>query len=245
MRRYLTRYRLPAEINLGCRVLWECVSVCVCECGFFLRIFFFFFNPCVLTPSCLKDKSPISLPQLQPFPEELLDPLYIPMAEAGVGCPLLWLPTTSSLLWTSSSDLRAAKVAGSSETTQPPTSLGQAVPYLPRNTFFFGRKCEEEGGRGSTLRGQLAHLLQFCPSQPFPWTPSSLPIGPAAAPLLPAHRPRLPSLRPPQAAGTGDELCGHRIGPVLTPHVHLPRGHVLGCVYTALRKKQASFLVAL
>lgn len=44
--------------------------------------------------------------------------------------------------------------------------------------------------------------------------------------------PHAPSSLPPPAAGNGDTLHGHHMGPALPTHVPLPWGHILGCVYT-------------
>lgn len=230
MRRYLTRYRLPAEINLGCRVLWECVSVCVCECGVFLRIFFFFFKSLCFNSFMPERQVTHFSPSTPALPWRAAGPTLHPHGRGRWRVPS---PLASSYIIPSmdvfliSESGQGCRFLRDNSTTD---ILGPSSP-IPAQKYFFFWKEMWGGGRqrwhpaGPT--GPSAPVLPFailsldpqltphrphcCSSAPCPSSMSPISPSPTSSrnwrrALRPSHR-SSPHPTCPSAPGTSTWLC--------------------------------------
>lgn len=178
----------------------------------------FFFNPCVLTLSCLEDKSPISFSESQSFCRAVGPTAY----SYGRGSQWVPLPLASSyiLLFTGISLIsergQGCMILGHNLATE---TLG-----LPAHKFHILERIVKRREADMVLQRDSWPIHSI-----LPFTMHSLVLLLLLCSLPIPHA--LNSLSPP-AAGNGDTLHGHCMGPALPTHVPLPWEHTLGCVST-------------
>lgn len=192
----------------------------------------FFFNPCVLTPSWLKDKSPISFPESQSSCRAVGPTIH------SCGGGIQWVPS----LLASSYILPFTGISLISERGQgcmilrhnlATDTLGLCSP-LPAHKFHFLKGTVKRGEAEMSPAGTTGPSTQV-----LPFTIHSLVL---LLLLFSVPIPHAPSSLPPLAAGNGDTLCGHHMVQS-SPHMSFCPGDTHWAVF--IQKKQTSFLVAL
>lgn len=189
----------------------------------------------------MKDKSPISLPQPQPFSAGLT------LHSQGGGRQQVPSLSSSSYIIPS---MDISLILGSSQgctllkdnlTTDV---LAPGSPLPAHKYFFLEGNVKRREAEPVPCRDSWSICFSSALCNPF----LGPPVRSSWAPLL-----LLCSLLildvpylsiPPKQQGTGMRSAPPHES-VLSAHAHLPQGHVLSCIYTVLRKKQASVLVAL